>query len=99
MADVQSEINYWSSATYCYVVAANPPIHVMDGYIHRIWTDHGVEKIAMVLKGYICCAISFNGEKRFNVEKSCSIFLTRNLSLSMFGIHIDKCRELGTSSR
>lgn len=49
--DIQSEIDYWNSALYCYVVGANPPDHVREGYIRRIWRDHGVDKVAMVKPG------------------------------------------------
>ncbi|XP_048501638.1 uncharacterized protein LOC125497954 [Beta vulgaris subsp. vulgaris] len=48
LEDIQSEIDYWNSALYCYVVGANPPDYVMEGYIRRIWRDQGVDKVAMV---------------------------------------------------
>lgn len=36
MANVEYEIDYWSSLIYRYVVGANPSIHVMEGFLKRI---------------------------------------------------------------
>lgn len=33
IADVQLEIDFWSSAAYCYIIGANPPPHVMEGFV------------------------------------------------------------------
>ena len=34
----------------CYVIGANPPLHVIEGYVKRIWKDLDVEKVGMVRK-------------------------------------------------
>ena len=49
--DIQDEIEYWSSAVVCYVLGANPPLNVMDGYFRRIWGKQGIDKIAMMGRG------------------------------------------------
>jgi hypothetical protein len=32
-------------------LGANPPLHVLDGYVRRIWKDLGINKVVMVAKG------------------------------------------------
>ena len=49
--DIQSEIDFWNSAVVCYVVGANPPINVMEGYVRRIWGGLKVDKVVLVKKG------------------------------------------------
>lgn len=39
LEDIEDEINYWSSSIICYVVGANPPSHVMEGFLRRIWRN------------------------------------------------------------
>lgn len=51
MEDVEEEINYWSSSLICYVVGANPPIQVMEGFVRRIWRQYGVDKVALFKRG------------------------------------------------
>ncbi|XP_056685651.1 uncharacterized protein [Spinacia oleracea] len=51
--DIEDEITFWKSAIVCYVLGANPPQHVMEGYVHRIWGKLGVDKVAMVGKGLL----------------------------------------------
>lgn len=34
--DIQEDVELWSSAVVCYVLGANPPLSVMEGYCRRI---------------------------------------------------------------
>lgn len=49
--DVQDEIDYWSSAVVCYVVGANPPFPVMEGFFNRVWGKLGIDTIAGIGRG------------------------------------------------
>ena len=51
MEDIQEEIDFWSSSIICYVVGANPPIQVMEGYIRQVWKTFNIVKVATVKKG------------------------------------------------
>lgn len=48
--DVQPEVDFWNSSLICYVVGANPPPIVMEGYIRRLWKNNGVDKVVMLKK-------------------------------------------------
>ena len=48
--DIEEEVNYWKSAIVGCVAGANPPMHVLDGFVRRIWkTD--VDKVGMIAHG------------------------------------------------
>ncbi|XP_056695032.1 uncharacterized protein [Spinacia oleracea] len=49
--DIVDEVNFWQSAIVCYVIGANPPQHVMDGYVHRVWGKMGVDKVSLIGRG------------------------------------------------
>ena len=49
--DIQSEIDFWSSSVVCYVIGADPRVHVMEGFVRRIWKNKGVDRVAMIKKG------------------------------------------------
>lgn len=49
--DIQPEIDIWNSSIICYVISANPPNHVMKGFIRRIWKSKGVDRDALIKKG------------------------------------------------
>ncbi|XP_056688191.1 uncharacterized protein [Spinacia oleracea] len=49
--DIQEELDFWNSSIICYVVGANPPIHVMEGFIRRIWKKYNVDNVVLVKKG------------------------------------------------
>ncbi|XP_056687955.1 uncharacterized protein [Spinacia oleracea] len=51
LEDIEDEIAYWQSAVVCYVLGANRPQHVMEGFVHRICGKMGVEKVALIGKG------------------------------------------------
>lgn len=49
--DVADENVFWESAVICYVMGANPPLHVIDGFVRRIWNAESIDKIGLVGKG------------------------------------------------
>ena len=51
LSDIEDEIKYWESAVVCFVVGANPPLHVMDGFVRRIWRDLEIDTVGMIDKG------------------------------------------------
>ncbi|KAL2937219.1 Gag-Pol polyprotein, partial [Bienertia sinuspersici] len=38
------EVDYWNSSIVAFVLGANPPEFVMDGYLRRVWKDYRVDK-------------------------------------------------------
>ncbi|XP_074283267.1 uncharacterized protein LOC141607821 [Silene latifolia] len=46
--DVKEEVEYWSQAVYCFVLGANPPWEVLNGFIHRIWSKYGIDKVSFL---------------------------------------------------
>ena len=46
--DIQSEVDYWSTAIICEVLGANPRLDVIDRYVHRIWAHRDIDKVVLV---------------------------------------------------
>ena len=42
--DIEDEIEFWKTAMVCYVLGANPPLYVMEGFCKRMWSEK-VDKI------------------------------------------------------
>uniref|UniRef100_A0A803PB52 Uncharacterized protein n=1 Tax=Cannabis sativa TaxID=3483 RepID=A0A803PB52_CANSA len=36
LEDIEDEISYWSPSIVCYVLGANPPLSILDGFARRI---------------------------------------------------------------
>lgn len=53
ISDVRSKINFWNCVVYRYVVGANPPIHVLEGFIRRIWRNFKINKVVMLRKALV----------------------------------------------
>ncbi|KAL9247606.1 hypothetical protein vseg_021022 [Gypsophila vaccaria] len=49
--DVEEEIDYWNKAVVCYILGANPPWEVIEGFIRRIWTKFNIDKISFMNGG------------------------------------------------
>jgi len=44
-------VEYWVNAVICGVMGSNPPIEVIDGYAHRIWSKFEIDKVVLARKG------------------------------------------------
>ena len=51
LSDIEDEIRYWEITVACFVVGANPLLHVIDGFARLIWKDLDIDTIGMVDKG------------------------------------------------
>ena len=49
--DVEQEVDYWSTLVLCCVLRSNPPVDVINGFVHRIWADLSIDKVMFVKKG------------------------------------------------
>ncbi|XP_060972267.1 uncharacterized protein LOC133038198 [Cannabis sativa] len=50
MDDIDGEIEYWNSSIVCYVLGANPPLDVLEGFSRRIWKEK-VDKAGLLSYG------------------------------------------------
>ncbi|KAH0652597.1 hypothetical protein KY289_030275 [Solanum tuberosum] len=53
LEDISSEIAYWKTAVVCYVLGAHSPFEVLKGFIHRLWSKLGINKVAMLKNGIV----------------------------------------------
>uniref|UniRef100_A0A803PBF0 DUF4283 domain-containing protein n=1 Tax=Cannabis sativa TaxID=3483 RepID=A0A803PBF0_CANSA len=50
MEDIEEEVSSWTPSIVCYVLGANPPLSILDGFVRRIWGDK-VHKVGMLAYG------------------------------------------------
>ncbi|XP_074300302.1 uncharacterized protein LOC141631542 [Silene latifolia] len=50
-AEVQVELNYWRNSVYCFILAANPPWEIVEGFIRRLWVNYQVDKLSFLPNG------------------------------------------------
>jgi len=78
--DVAGEVEYWSNAVICGVIGSNPPLDVMDGFVHRIWAGESIDKVLQVRKGVFLVRFH-DPQDKLIVMKKASISLIKSHSL------------------
>lgn len=51
MNDIQDEFDFSNYSIVCYVVGANPPLSVLEGFVNRVWRNVNVDKVAVIRNG------------------------------------------------
>ncbi|XP_074305966.1 uncharacterized protein LOC141641194 [Silene latifolia] len=49
--DVEEEVEYWKQSVICFILGANPPWEIVEGFIRRIWTKFNIDKISFLPNG------------------------------------------------
>uniref|UniRef100_A0A803NHH6 DUF4283 domain-containing protein n=1 Tax=Cannabis sativa TaxID=3483 RepID=A0A803NHH6_CANSA len=48
--DIQEEVDFWTPSIICYVLGANPPMSILEGFVRRVWKDK-IDKVGMISHG------------------------------------------------
>ncbi|KAM6582514.1 hypothetical protein CsatB_009516 [Cannabis sativa] len=76
LEEIEVEASFWKNAIVCFVLGANPPFKVFEGFLKRIWGNLGIEQVVRMNSGGTLV--------RFRDEA------TRDLILEAGVIHFDK---------
>ncbi|XP_074265880.1 uncharacterized protein LOC141588331 [Silene latifolia] len=49
--DVKEELEYWKNSVYGFVLGANPPVDVVEGFLKRLWAKFPIDKISFCSNG------------------------------------------------
>ncbi|XP_021836936.1 uncharacterized protein [Spinacia oleracea] len=92
LEDIQEEVEFWMSVVVCYVVGANPPINVMEGFIRRIWKHLNVDKVVMVKRGVFIVRF-FTMDSRDKVLDGHYFFDSKPLKMTPWNSDMDMDKE------
>ncbi|XP_010675362.1 uncharacterized protein LOC104891376 [Beta vulgaris subsp. vulgaris] len=93
MDDVQKEIDYWNSTIYCYVIGANPPIYVMEGFFRRLWKNLGIGKMAMAKKGIYVVRFTTMEKRDQVLAGNIPFFYSKPMMVKTWSSEVDMCKE------
>ncbi|XP_074276997.1 uncharacterized protein LOC141600652 [Silene latifolia] len=49
--DVKDELAYWKNSVYGFVLGANPPVEVVEGFLKRLWSKFPMDKVSFCPNG------------------------------------------------
>ncbi|KAK9668763.1 hypothetical protein RND81_13G084800 [Saponaria officinalis] len=49
--EVKEELNFWKHVVYCFILGANPPWDVIEGFVYRIWAKYKIDSISFLHNG------------------------------------------------
>lgn len=93
-ADIQDEIEFWNSSIICYVLGANPPIYVIDGFIRRIWKNLGVDKVASISKEMFIVRFTSMESRDTILNGGFQFFDKKPLIIKAWALEMDVAKEV-----
>ncbi|KAL2923996.1 hypothetical protein RDABS01_015487 [Bienertia sinuspersici] len=71
MDDIQPEVDYWKPSIVSFVIGANPPGKIMEGFFRRVWREHGVDKVITIKRGMFLVRFNSmeNRDKVMNMDR------------------------------
>ncbi|KAM6587258.1 hypothetical protein CsatA_009863 [Cannabis sativa] len=73
--DIAEEVNYWQPSLVCYVIGANPPVNILEGFVRRLWKEE-VVKVGLLAKGIFIIRFQ-NMDQRDKVMQQGYVFFDR----------------------
>ncbi|XP_074315477.1 uncharacterized protein LOC141651676 [Silene latifolia] len=49
--DIKSEVDFWNTAVYGYILGANPPWEMVEDYVYKIWDQYDVDRVSFMENG------------------------------------------------
>ncbi|KAM6580820.1 hypothetical protein CsatA_004594 [Cannabis sativa] len=75
LEDIEDEVLFWKPSIVCYVLGANPPLQIMEGFAKRMWGDK-LDRVKLLSFGIYIIRFS-NVEARDQVLNGGFIFFNR----------------------
>lgn len=90
--DIADEISFRETSVVCYVLGANPPLHVIDGFVKRIWNSLDINKVGTKLR--VCFLFDLKPKRLLLWPVTLmEYYLTKNRSLLSLGPRMSLMRN------
>ncbi|KAL2934330.1 hypothetical protein RDABS01_017449 [Bienertia sinuspersici] len=91
--DIRPEIDYWKSSVVGYVIGANPPGNVMEGFLRRIWKNFDIDKVVTIKKGMFLIRFGCIEERDRVLSMECPFFDSKPMILKPWTEDMDLTKE------
>ena len=93
--DIEEEVNYWGSSIVYFVLGANPPFHVIEGYLRRIWGRRGIDKVPGISNGVFLVRFELMAVRDEILAEECQFFDGKPLITQAWEPDVDWSRKGG----
>ncbi|XP_074267057.1 uncharacterized protein LOC141590359 [Silene latifolia] len=77
--DVQEELAYWKSSVYCFILGANPPWDIVEGFVRRIWANFPIDKVSFLPDGIFLVRFQNEASKQAVLKQGHYLFYNKPL--------------------
>ncbi|XP_074265580.1 uncharacterized protein LOC141588019 [Silene latifolia] len=91
--DTQDEIEYWSNAIYCFVLGANPPWEILNGFLRRIWSKHNIDKVSFMPNGIVLVRFKECKDKEEVLNAGYFMFDNKPLIVRAWDVEVELSKE------
>ncbi|XP_074277681.1 uncharacterized protein LOC141601311 [Silene latifolia] len=91
--DTKEVVELWNNAIYCFVLGANPPWEVLQGFVHRIWQKHNVDRISFMPNGIFLVRFKHRKDKEAILKAGYFMFDNKPLIIRSWDVNVELMKE------
>ncbi|XP_074277998.1 uncharacterized protein LOC141601604 [Silene latifolia] len=87
--DIKSEVDFWNLSVCCYILGANPPWEVVEGYVYRVWSQFDIYRVSFMDNGVFLVRFKTLAKKQALLESGYYLFDNKPIIIKSWESELD----------
>ncbi|XP_074305375.1 uncharacterized protein LOC141640494 [Silene latifolia] len=91
--DIKIEVQFWNNSVYCYILGANPPWDVIEGFVYRVWDEFGFDRVSFLDNGIFIVRFTKFQSREALLNSGYYLFENKPVIIKPWDVDMDLVKE------